>query len=237
MQGLMYTGEASHEPERMDDDADMEGSRKGSLPSIKKHEAPKYSASDGQASYTSWRRIKHVQFPSAGFIYPAFGQLDVSVAHSEPIRAGRRHHRVSEAVVTKQPPAWTRGPEHPSQPFSELDATVPAAALWTHSGAPQLPSLPGLPPPPDMRFTLHSQGGGPPPVHPTPQGSGPTASSPGYHSQSGNNSLSSQSGEGSQLPYGQGGDRLWAYIRSLEVKIDRLQEEVGTLKAQLSAPR
>lgn len=88
-----------------------------------------------------------------------------------------------------------------------------------------------------MRFTLHSQAGGPAPVHPTPQGSGPHAPSPGYHSQSGNNSISSQSGEGSQLPYGQGSDRLWAYIRSLEVKIDRLQEEVVTLKGQLPASR
>ncbi|KAL8936905.1 MAG: hypothetical protein Q9211_003968, partial [Gyalolechia sp. 1 TL-2023] len=92
-------------------------------------------------------------------------------------------------------------------------------------------------PPPDLRFTLHSQAGAAPHMHTNPHGSGASVSSPVFPPQSGNNSLSSQSGDGSQNPYTQGNDRLWAYIRSLEVKIDRLQEEVGSLKGQLSAPR
>ena len=38
MPGIMYTGEASHEPEHMDEDAESPSGR--SLPSIRKHEAP-----------------------------------------------------------------------------------------------------------------------------------------------------------------------------------------------------
>ena len=267
----------------MDDDADMEGSRKGSLPSIKKHEAPKYSASDGQVSYTvrqpsTYPPILGRQSNPGGLYPPMASPGGGSSTSNSPRQASFTQHSGSSTFQSPTPTQFAQGggitespkPLSPSshqlghvdqsihrnrspsltqqfqqQHFGRRTSTqnttstvaLPPMPASSHSGAPQLPSLPGLPPPPDMRFTLHSQGGGPPPVHPTPQGSGPTASSPGYHSQSGNNSLSSQSGEGSQLPYGQGGDRLWAYIRSLEVKIDRLQEEVGTLKAQLSAPR
>ncbi|KAL9585921.1 MAG: hypothetical protein Q9212_001238 [Teloschistes hypoglaucus] len=115
---------------------------------------------------------------------------------------------------------------------------LPPIPTSGHSGAPHLPTLPGLPPPPDLRFTLHSQAGAPPPVYANPPGSGPSASSPGFQSQSGNNSLSSQSGDGNQNHYNQSSnERLWAYIRSLEVKIDRLQEEVGSLRGQLASPR
>ncbi|KAL8857054.1 MAG: hypothetical protein Q9178_006346 [Gyalolechia marmorata] len=59
MHGLMYTGEASHEPEKLDDENDGGSSRKGSLPSIQRHEAPNYSVTDGHVSFAarqpSWR--------------------------------------------------------------------------------------------------------------------------------------------------------------------------------------
>ncbi len=73
-------------------------------------------------------------------------------------------------------------------------------------------------------------------------GSSGTMGSPGFHSQVGhasaNNSLSSH-GTGSVTAgdhnvYVPSNERLWAYVRSLEVKIDRLQDEVASLKSQLS---
>jgi len=57
---------------------------------------------------------------------------------------------------------------------------------------------------------------------------------------SANNSLSSHStgphvsGEGSHNTYGQGDQRLWAYVQSLEIKINRLENEVTSLKSQLN---
>ena len=98
-----------------------------------------------------------------------------------------------------------------------------------HPGTPQLPSLPGLNPP-ESRFTLHSQSTG----HNLTG-----ATSPNFPSQPGsqNTSLSSHgttghpgSGDsGSTIP---NNDRVWAYIQSLEAKVNRLQEEVTTLRAQ-----
>lgn len=124
----------------------------------------------------------------------------------------------------------------------------------SHSNAPQLPSLPGLTPP-EPRFTLHSQTtAAPPHVMPGSQSSlpGPQSHVSGagtpssYHSQQGNVSSNSNShsshgahahasGEGPNNPYAQATDRLWAYVQSLEAKVNRLQEEVVSLRNQLSA--
>lgn len=116
-----------------------------------------------------------------------------------------------------------------------------------HPNAPQLPSLPGLHPP-ENRFTLHSQATGQTQAHanmpnslPGPSTHGPKSPSypPGTTS-SANNSLSSHS-TGPQTSfdrphnlYTQSNEQLWAYARSLEVKIDRLQDEVASLKSRPS---
>lgn len=128
----------------------------------------------------------------------------------------------------------------------------PPLSASSHSNAPQLPSLPGLTPP-DPRFTLHSQTTGPTHVIPGGQGSlsGPPhvsgAGTPSsYHSQQGNVSSNSNShsshgththvsGDGPNNPYAQATDRLWAYVHSLEAKVNRLQEEVILLRNQLPA--
>ncbi|KAL8737475.1 MAG: hypothetical protein Q9181_001635 [Wetmoreana brouardii] len=283
MAGLMYTGEASHEPEKIGDDTEAEGSRKGSLPSIKRHEAPNYSPTDGQTPYaarqpSTYPPLVGRQPTNPGGLYPpiaspgagsstsnsprqaSFSQNPSSSAFQapsqnvfaqgggmtespKPLSPGSHQlgHPPEQVIHPNRSPSLTQQMQQQqygrrtSMQNASPSMSLPPMPSSAHSGAPHLPSLPGLPPP-DLRFTLHSQAGAPPHVHPTAQGSGPSASSPGY-SQSGNNSLSSQSGEGNQLPYGQGSDRLWAYIRSLEVKIDRLQEEVATLKSQASAPR
>ena len=276
----MYTGEASHEPERMEDDTEARDSRKGSLPSIKRHDAPNHSPSDGQYAArqpSTYPPIAGRQ-PNPGGLYPPMASPGAGpVTSNSPRQASFNQNSTSSTFqspsqnvfaqgggITESPKPLSPGSHqlgHPDsnihrnrspsltqqyqqQQFGRRTSTrtspppmgLPPMPPSGHPGAPHLPSLPGLPPP-DLRFTLHSQAGAPSHMHANAQGSGPSASSPGYHSQSGNNSLSSQSGEGSQNPYSQGNDRLWAYIRSLEVKIDRLQDEVGSLKGQLSAGR
>jgi len=122
----------------------------------------------------------------------------------------------------------------------------PPHAGISHLNAPQLPSLPGLSPP-EARYTMPSQASGPPPLHPTAPNSlagphhGPNSPShPPGNASSANNSLSSHStGPLTNLdrpsnPYVPPNDQLWTYVRSLEAKVERLQDEVGLLKTQLS---
>ena len=114
-------------------------------------------------------------------------------------------------------------------------------------GGGSLPLPPGLAPqlppphqlnPPDSRYTLPSQGPAHPPTGPT----GPPTHMSGGGLSSQSNSLSSHaashhgSGEGSGTAYPQVGreERLWAYVKSLEDRLNGLQEEVTSLKAQLS---
>lgn len=108
-------------------------------------------------------------------------------------------------------------------------ATPPTMLPQPHSNAPQLPLPHGLNPP-DSRFTLQSQG----PSQPgsLPHLSGATTSQ--------SNSLSSHthsnpgSGDHSNA-FGPPTDRLWAYVRALEEKINSLHEEVVSLRAQVNA--
>ncbi|KAL8900338.1 MAG: hypothetical protein Q9192_001115 [Flavoplaca navasiana] len=283
-QWLVYTGEASHEPEKMDGEADVGASRKGSLPSIQRHEAPSYSGSDSHATYIARQPSTYPPIvgrqPNPGGLYPpmaspgagssssnsprqttfsqstggttfppsaanqtVFSQGGGMTESPKPLSPGSHQlghpepsiHRNRSSSVTQHYQQQQLG-RKPSMQNTSSAMSLPPIPPSGHPGAPHLPSLPGLPPP-DLRFTLHSQAGGPSPVHPSAQGGGPTAASPSYQSPSGNNSLSSQSGDGSQKLYGSEQTQIFAYIRSLEVKIDRLQEEVGTLKSQLSASR
>jgi len=116
---------------------------------------------------------------------------------------------------------------------------TPPSAMNMPPGAPQLPPPHSLNPP-DPRYTLPSQGG---PAHPPTQPSGP----PTHMSGSGplsshSNSLSSHghsaqgSGENAAALFGQQKeDRLWAYVKSLEQRMNSLQDEVNGLRAQLAA--
>ena len=166
-------------------------------------------------------------------------------------------HRNRSSSLTQQLQQQQYGRRaHPrgSPPPPPLGLPPPPMTSGPHPHAPHLPSLPGLTPP-DPRYTLHSQASGP--SHGMPQSShpgpshslsGPTASS--YHSHQGglsstSNSLSSHgtpghgsghgSGDRANLPYPQGDDRIWAIVRGLEAKVDRLQDEVTSLRGQLSA--
>ncbi|KAI9839673.1 MAG: hypothetical protein M1819_002299 [Sarea resinae] len=99
-----------------------------------------------------------------------------------------------------------------------------------NANAPQLPSLPGLGPP-ESRLSLHSQSaeriGGVLPGQAAPS------------------IASGTSGGGSTSSHGQGsaessrnifaGADIWGYVRSLEERLSRLQEEVTSLKGQVAS--
>lgn len=114
----------------------------------------------------------------------------------------------------------------------------------SHSHAPHLPSLPGLTPP-EPRFTLHSQTPGHSQLHsnasnsiPAPLGPHSPSYPPGNMSST-NNSLSSHSTgpntsfDRTHSAYGQPNDQLWAYVQALQTQVNRLQDEVTSLRSQL----
>ena len=109
------------------------------------------------------------------------------------------------------------------------------AAPSTTTGQLPPPHLSSLNPP-DARYTLPSQGPAHPPTGPTGP---PTHMSGGSLSHS--NSLSSHgpsakgSGENSAAVFSPREDRLWAYVKSLEDRVNGLQGEVASLKDQLAA--
>ena len=311
MQGLMYTGEASQEPERMDEDREAEDTAGRSLPSIRKHDAPADSirrhTTDPQGAYHARQPSSYPPVPArnpvTGGLYPPSQSLGGSSSTSTPPGAqgsiaqypptsGSSSFQASGANVfaqggmTESPKPLSPGTMSSHQ-LGHSDSSIqhvrspsltqqfqqqqfgrrtntgthstpppiglpPPMSSSGHSNAPHLPSLPGLTPP-EPRFTLPSQVTSQQThVHASTQGSlsGPShgpgsAGSPGYQSQMGNapsatNSLSSHStgphmsGEGSHNPYGQGDQRLWAYVQSLEIKINRLENEVTSLRSQLN---
>ena len=303
MPGIMYTAEASHEPEHMDEDADSPGGR--SLPSIRKYEAPSEEhhglVSEHQTVYQPRQPSTYPPVAArqpTGSLYPPPNasprggsgppstQSSLGTSSYPPPGSGvsagfqtsgpnvfaqggmtESPKPLSPAGITSQQlghsdsgihrnrsPSLTqqfqhtqfgrRGTGHNISPPMSLPPPNPGAG---HPNAPQLPSLPGLNPP-ETRFTLHSQAVGPAQTHPGAASSlsghqthGPNSPSypPGTTS-SANNSLSSHS-TGPQGSFDRShslsapsNEQLWAYARSLEVKIERLQDEVALLKSRPS---
>lgn len=152
-------------------------------------------------------------------------------------REGSHYHNRSSSVTTQfQQQHFGRGAAR---------QTPPAGSMTIPPGGPQLPPPAGLNPP-DSRFTLPSQGG---PTHPPTQPSGPPthmggsvplsshSNSLSSHAQSGHSAHSGQgSGENAAAAiFGQNNnDRLWAYVKSLEQRINGLQDEVSSLRGQLA---
>lgn len=302
MPGIMYTGEASHEPEHMDEDTESPGGR--SLPSIRKHEAPPVehhhqqgsehsntyqprqpstyppvaarppigglyppptaSPRDGLGKSTTQSSLNQSSLPpapgaAAGFQASGpnvFAQGGMTESPKPLSPAGMTSHQLGHAELgihrNRSPSLTQQFQQHQfGRRVTGNNASPPMSLPPPHTGsshlnAPQLPSLPGLNPP-EARFTMPSQGPGPPPLHSTGPNSlaGPHhgPNSPTYppgNASSANNSLSSH-GTGpltsldrpsnSFVPLN---DPLWTYVRSLEAKVDRLQDEVGSLKTQLS---
>ncbi|KAI9717297.1 MAG: hypothetical protein M1812_004824 [Candelaria pacifica] len=121
------------------------------------------------------------------------------------------------------------------------------------SHPPQLPALSGLAPP-ESRYTLPSQASGsqqsphggshlgnsghsysssgttPASFHSQPTGAPPGGSSAGGSS----SSYGHGNGDGSNNVFTSGGDGLWNYVRSLEDRLKRQEEEMSFLKGQLA---
>ncbi|MCJ1288927.1 hypothetical protein MMC34_000458 [Xylographa carneopallida] len=301
MDGIMYAGEASHEPDNMDDD-DEAGEEPGqTLPSIRRHEAPPdphyRQSQDSQQAYQSRQPSTYPPValkPSSTMrgLYPptpTHGGSSTSTSPGTPGTSmpayaasgsitssfqGPGPNVFAQGSMTESPKPLSPGgmtglqPNHPdsglhrnrspslTQQFQQQHygrrtlnrAPSPPMSLplplvsSTHSHAPHLPSLVGLNPP-EPRFTLPSQGPGPTHGPPHPSG-GVTPTS--YHSQQGGMSSNSNShsshgtqphgsGDRATLPYPQAEDRLWAMVRALEAKVDRLQEEVTSLRSQIAA--
>ena len=309
MEGVMYTDEASHEPETMDEDAEGVDDRGQSLPSIRRHDAPPdphYRPGDHAQSGYAGRQpstyppvaarqstIGGLYPPSAGHggsgssgmtspgtSYPPgpatsspYQTSGSNVFHPggmtespKPLSPGGMnahqlgHSRSDSSIHRNRSPSLSQ--QLQQQQFSRRAhsrGTPPPPPMGLpppitggphpHPHGPHLPSLPGLTPP-DPRFTLHSQSSGashtlPSSTHPPSHNiGGPSPTS--YHSHQGaissaSNSLSSHgtqghgSGERANLPYPQGDERIWTLVRTLEAKVDRLQEEVISLRSQLGS--
>ncbi|KAL2046039.1 hypothetical protein N7G274_001486 [Stereocaulon virgatum] len=295
MPGIMYTGEASHEPEHMDEDTESPSGR--SLPSIRKHEAP----DDHHRQVREHPRIYQSRQPStyppvaarppAGGLYPpaasprgtpaqsplnqtsfppgsgpsssfqssgsnVFAQGGMTESPKPLSPAGMTSHQLGHpdsGIHRNRSPSLTqqmqqqqfgrRTTGHKAPPPMNLPPPHPGAG---HPNAPQLPSLPGLNPP-EPRFTLQSQAPGLAQLHSTAGNSLPGShgpNSPSYplgNMSSANNSHSSHS-TGPHLSFdkvhssqSQSLDQIWSYARSLEARIERLQDQVTLLQNQLES--
>ena len=153
----------------------------------------------------------------------------------KPLSPGQSHRGsgVPEGSMgrNRSPSTHFQNPQSLSYPRSAGSGS----SLGPPGSAAQLPPPPGLNPP-DPRFTLASQGPTHPPTGPTGppthMGSGPLSS----HS----NSLASshgQSGHGSgelTSPMFNKDERIWAYVKSLETRMNNMQQEIDSLRGQLA---
>ena len=169
------------------------------------------------------------------------GMNSHQLGHSE---SGIHRNRSPSLTQQLQQQQFGRRPTgHNTSPSMSLPPPHPST---THSNAPQLPSLAGLNPP-EPRYTLQSQTPGPTQLHSTASSSlhGPAhgPGSPSYppgNMSSANNSLSSHSTgphtsfDRTQSAYSQPNEQLWNYVRGLEAKVDHLQDELTSLKNQIS---
>lgn len=302
MDGLMYTGETSHEPENMDDDDEGIDDRGQTLPSIRRHGTPSDSqyrqSQDSQSANQSSRPPSTyppvaMRQPTGRNLFPpaqVHGSSSSSTSPGMPGASIPQHtpggsitslfqaggpNVFAQGSMTESPKPLSPGGNMQGVQHNHSDTSIhrnrspslttqfqqhqygrrvhghgtsppmglpPPMSSSTHSTAPHLPSLVGLNPP-EPRFTLPSQTTGPPHGPPHPSG-GVTPSS--YHSQQGglsshSNSNSSHgthphgSGDRTTLPYLQAEERIWAIVKALESKVDRLQEEVTSLRAQLGS--
>ncbi len=155
--------------------------------------------------------------------------LSPGALHGSHTEGGLYRNRSPSMASQFPPQAYGRGSGRRTPP------PVSMAAPSSATGQLPPPHPSGLNPP-DPRYTLPSQGPAHPPTGPT----GPPTHMSGGGLSSHSNSLSSHgqsakgSGENSAAMFGPREDRLWAYVRSLEDRVNGLQGEVASLKDQLA---
>lgn len=173
---------------------------------------------------------------SGGAIFPPGSMtespkpLSPGAPHGTHTEGGLYRNRSPSMTSQFQQQSYGRGSSRRSPPAASMAAPLSA----TSQLPPPHPS--GLNPP-DARYTLPSQGPAHPPTGPT----GPPTHMSGGGLSSQSNSLSSHgqsargSGENSAAIFSPREDRLWAYMKSLEERVNGLQSEVASLKDQLAA--
>jgi DNA-directed RNA polymerase subunit RPC12/RpoP len=156
--------------------------------------------------------------------------LSPGAPHGSHTDAGLYRNRSPSMTSQFQQQQFGRGSGRKTPPSIQMGAPLSA----TGKLPPPHPS--GLNPP-DPRYTLPSQGPAHPPTGPT----GPPTHMSGGGLSSHSNSLSSHghsakgSGENSAALFGARDDRLWAYVKGLEERVNGLQSEVVSLREQLAA--
>ncbi|MCJ1448315.1 MAG: hypothetical protein MMC23_008830 [Stictis urceolatum] len=280
MEGMIYTtGDASQEPDNMDDDGEGLEETSSHLPSIRRHDAPpnhhlqpesqayyqrqpstyppvaarapvgrslyppaaQHGGSGGPTSPSS--TSSHIGFPPTSTYpsNPAYGQpmtespKPLSPSNPHPLSAGDPRNRspsLSSQLAAQPYPPRRAGSRNTPPP------TLPPP----HSAAPTLPLPHGLSTlnPPEHRYSQSTSSSGPLPPggslpHPHPQphgGSFPGPGSVGSNSLSSHGTAGANSGDRGALPYGTE-ERLWALVKTLESKVERLEAEVGSLRSQL----
>lgn len=287
MEGMVYTDEASHEPETMDEDPDVLEDRNTQVPSIRRQDAPQNQPLRSETQPAFQRQPSTyppvaARAPMASSLFPPTASRGGSSGSASPLAQMSPTSNYQGPPIGAHPPASTYAPQSMTEspkPLSPAKHNISAndprnrspslsnqASMHnfrprthtrntppplppppSHSHAPQLPSLPGLTPP-DPRYTLHSQTVGPMQqqhTHHQPQqqtsGSYPSVGSGGNVPSSASNSLSSHSTnaahgsvERGNLPFA-AEDRMWAVVRALESKVERLEEEIRSLRSQLQA--
>ena len=287
MTGIMYTGEASHEPENMDEDMDTH------LPSIKKYDAPPDTRSrSGTGEFPVYTRGPSTyppvaaRPPNSGGLYPppstsprrgsgsgpgASSINQYPPGSSSSTYQGSALNVLSQAGMTESPKPLSPGavPSHQlGQPISNNPRTrspslndqyqhsqynrrgtsghgspppmnlPPPPSSVNHPGAPHLPPLQGLTPS-EPKFPMSSQIPGPPPMSSANNIAGGSIgpNSPSYPPATGsaNTSLSSHgtgpptSFDRTQNTLVQNTEHIWQYIKSLEAKVIRLEQDVASL--------
>lgn len=260
MEAMVYADDQSNEPE----DLESEEAGASTVPSIRHHApaqspyrsdtSPTFSkigstyppiaarANMGSGLYSSAPShpptsiLNTAQYsgpypPMGGGIFPT-SQMTES---PKPLEAGKPPH------PPPPPPPPPGDPRNRSSSMGQGYArrgtrnTPPPSLPPPSTTNNQLPSLSGLAPP-DSRYVLHS----------TPGAPGPSPTLPPPHSgtfppHSASNSLSSHgtghhtSGERGNMAFS-AEDRLWAVIRTLEMKVDRLEDEIRMLRSQQPSP-
>lgn len=212
---------------------------------------PNVSPRNGSGNLPNQTPIHQPSYPGASSTFSAagsnvFGQGGMTESPKPLSPAGMTSHQLGHpesGLHRNRSPSLTQ--QFQQQQFGRrvtgsnasppMNLPPPQSSLG-HLNAPHLPSLPGLNPP-EARFTLQSQVSGPSPLHQSAPSSLPGAhhgpnspSNPAGNASSANNSLSSHStgpyGSFDKLSnsYSQSIDQLWAYVRSLEAKVNQLQD-------------
>ncbi|RMZ92640.1 hypothetical protein DV736_g100, partial [Chaetothyriales sp. CBS 134916] len=165
----------------------------------------------------------HTGSTSSRYLTGSYAQNPITES-PRPLSPGQSRGTSGALDHRNRSPTITSYPQAPGSSFGR--STASSSSMMLSGTATQLPPPPGF---------LPSQTG---PTHPPTQPTGPPTRVGSGPLSSNSNSLSShgQSGHGSvetSSPMFAKDDRIWAYVKSLEQRMNGMQEEINGLRAQL----